>query len=358
MTYKEIRQLIEDQPVLWVDLQMSIKEACQAVFIKNDLSLLLIRKSPTSHIVSGVFDDTDFTAFLPYLFHCDEMNEEVAFFQTPDIIMNLKDQILMKFISDIKMKNTFTIITADICLSEVAKIFGMGIYHVIAEEANCSKVIGIMRDLNIEYSNVVSIGDDKPVIEAIEMMLDFHKNILGSISILDIKNAIKFKLKSLFKATCSRFLSVIKYEQDLKNGKDITPCLLITENLTLAYVIAKFVATGSHCLWLIRDLFQPSTLVFITSSITTSPSLYQSGMNIMYKMPTFSPNSSANQIHGIMFSNLEFLKVITFTDICALIAKVVNNSFDTFQLKWRTSSTNSSPSFNSNKISSQDIFKE
>ncbi|KAG4304350.1 hypothetical protein PORY_002325 [Pneumocystis oryctolagi] len=398
----KIRQLVENQPVFWINAHTAAEEACQ-IFAQKEPSLLLIRKSPSSHSICGILDDTDFVSFLPYCLGFDEANENNSFFQVPVSVTEEKkkeEPCFGKRIMNIGMKSTFTTVSADTCLSEVSGIFGAGILHVAVKDMKYSQIIGVvsqqqfikflwdnynsffmlenvfhmtMRDFNIGHSNIVSIGGDKLVIEAIEIMqkglgrngvfsiavIDFHRNVLGSISIMDIKYAIKFGLESLFKTTCAHFLSVIKYEQGLKDGKDSAPHFFVTENSTLSYVIAKFVATGCHSLWLIRDFSQPSTPISSASSVTASPYLLsQPCTNTLSTTPTAVSPISSTQMHGVMFSNLEFLRVITFTDICALIAKIVNNSFDTFQVKWRrASSSSSSMGFNCNKASLRDTLK-
>ncbi|KTW31672.1 uncharacterized protein T551_00933 [Pneumocystis jirovecii RU7] len=71
-----------------------------------------------------------------------------------------------------------------------------------------------------------------------------------------------------------------------------------------------------------------------SSAITSPYLLSQSSINTLSITSTLtSLISLSNQIYGIMFSNLEFLRVVIFTDISTLIAKAAKNSFDTSQIQ-------------------------
>ncbi|CCJ31272.1 unnamed protein product [Pneumocystis jirovecii] len=119
-----------------------------------------------------------------------------------------------------------------------------------------------------------------------------------------------------FGTTYVNSLSVIKYKQGLKDRKDSAPHFLITINSTL-------------------DFSLPSISMSTASSDITSPYLLsQSSINTLSITSTLtSLISLSNQIYGIMFSNLEFLRVVIFTDISTLIAKAAKNSFDTSQIQ-------------------------
>ncbi|KAK9248334.1 hypothetical protein V1506DRAFT_529658 [Lipomyces tetrasporus] len=194
-----------------------------------------------------------------------------------------------------------------------------------------------LQELGIGSNSVISIAGDKLVIEALEKMhnesvsslavVDSDRNLLGNISIVDVKHLTKSTSAHLLQATCLQFLTVILTDRGLENGgKDSYPVFHVTPLSTLAHTIAKLVATKSHRMWIVQapnhqTFSSPSTPSSGTptpapASLATSPHSQQQSPTSPSLMPVPPTQYSATRGLGGKLTG-----VISLTDILSLLAK-------------------------------------
>lgn len=113
-------------------------------------------------------------------------------------------------------------------------------------------------------------------------VLDNSYNVIGNISVADVKLLTKSSSLPLLRNTCIHFISVILSTRGMYEGKDSFPVFHVTPMNTLAHTVAKLVATKSHRMWITNPV-SPS------SSGPPTPSL-----NTATLVPTISHNSSVS----------------------------------------------------------------
>jgi CBS domain-containing protein len=117
-------------------------------------------------------------------------------------------------------------------------------------------------------------------------VVDNSSNVVGNISVVDVKLLTKSTSLPLLRNTCIHFVSYILSNRGMENGKDSFPVFHVTPMNTLAHIVAKLVATKSHRLW-VTEPISPS------SSGPPTPSLHTATL-----VPTSSHSSSLSSSSG------------------------------------------------------------
>ena len=123
-------------------------------------------------------------------------------------------------------------------------------------------------------------------------VVDNSSNVVGNISVADVKLLTKSSSLPLLQNTCIHFISVILSTRGMYEGKDSFPVFHVTPMNTLAHSVAKLVATKSHRLW----VTEPSSPF---SSGPPTPSL-----NSATLVPTSSHSSSISSASGQNHANI------------------------------------------------------
>jgi CBS domain-containing protein len=84
-------------------------------------------------------------------------------------------------------------------------------------------------------------------------VVDSQKMLVGNISIVDVQYVARTSSAHLLRSTCAHFLSVIKFEQGVRDGQDQVPVFAVYPTTTLATTIAKLVATRAHRMWIVGN---------------------------------------------------------------------------------------------------------
>jgi CBS domain-containing protein len=187
---------------------------------------------------------------------------------------------------------------------------------------------------------VISISADSRVLVALETMtsrgissiavVDSQKLLVGNISMVDVQYVARSSSAHLLRATCAHFLSVIKFEQGVRDGQDQVPVFAVYPSSTLAGTVAKLVATRAHRMWIVGN-DSPATISANTSgnnsASNTAPStpstphlpLYPSGPATSHVAhPSAPPLGSTPP--NLMMGKLS--GVVSLTDILNLYARV------------------------------------
>lgn len=193
-------------------------------------------------------------------------------------------------------------------------------------------------------SRVISIQGEEQVIMALYKMhterissiavVDHQGNLLGNISVTDVKHVTRTSQYPLLHNTCRHFISVILNSRGLEMGKDSFPIFHVYPSSSLARTLAKLVATKAHRLWIVQPENSPaSTPSSLISSSPQSVSMNtqlsggehdvpgRSGSPISVK--SLEENSPANStpLFEKEYRTGKLIGVVSLTDILGLFAR-------------------------------------
>jgi len=159
-------------------------------------------------------------------------------------------------------------------------------------------------------------------------VVDHQKLLVGNISLTDVQYVARTSSAHLLRATCAHFLSVIKFEQGVRDGRDVVPVFAVYPTTSLASTVAKLVATRAHRMWIVGNDANsaispvgstPSTplVPHVPSHPATMPS--PPPMYAGHSHPQSTPPLSATP-SSLLLGKLQ--GVVSLTDILNLFARV------------------------------------
>ena len=155
-------------------------------------------------------------------------------------------------------------------------------------------------------------------------VIDSQKMLVGNISIVDVQYVTRTSSAHLLRSTCAHFLSVIKFEQGVRDGQDQVPVFAVYPGTTLAGTVAKLVATRAHRMWIVGNDHLPGTVSPPMSSTSNTSSSNPSTPHLptatphMGISPTSAPLGATSP--GLMMGRLQ--GVVSLTDVLNLFARV------------------------------------
>lgn len=306
--------MVQPEKLVFVEGDTPVEKAFDKL-VENHFTSLPVRTAPEHKSVSHSFDYADLNAYLLLV-----MGYVDAADTTPQALENVKkarsgQPVPVNFVAGLGAKDPFICVPGDSTLSTAVEILGSGVHRfAVTEGPGSDAVIGILSQRRtVRYiwengrlfktleplfqtpltelglaqpnPNVLTIGGDEYVIAALRKMnaqnvsslavVDPAHNLLGNISVVDVRLVSKSSQSHLLKATCSQFLSVILNARGLEDGKDSFPVFHVTPQTSYGRTIAKMVATNAHRLWVVQPDVpspQPSTPSGQSSSFSHSPS--------------------------------------------------------------------------------------
>ncbi|AOW05541.1 protein SDS23 [Yarrowia lipolytica] len=306
--------MVQPDKLVFVEGDTPVEKAFDKL-VENHFTSLPVRTAPEHKSVSHSFDYADLNAYLLLV-----MGYVDAADTTPEALENVKkarsgQPVPVNFVAGLGAKDPFICVPRDSTLATAVEILGSGVHRFAVTEGPASDaVIGILSqrrtvryiwengrlfktleplfqtpltDLGLAQPNpnVLTIGGDEYVIAALRKMnaqnvsslavVDASNNLLGNISVVDVRLVSKSSQSHLLKATCAHFLSVILNARGLEDGKDSFPVFHVTPQTSYGRTIAKMVATNAHRLWVVQPDVpspQPSTPSGQPASKTHGPS--------------------------------------------------------------------------------------
>jgi len=160
-------------------------------------------------------------------------------------------------------------------------------------------------------------------------VVDAQKLLVGNISIVDVQYVARTSSAHLLRSTCAHFLSVIKFEQGVRDGQDQVPVFAVYPTTTLAGTVAKLVATRAHRMWIVGNehssgSMSPGSATPATSNtVPASPStphvpLHQTPATQHIPSTTNPPLVPTSP--SLMMGRLQ--AVVSLTDILNLFARI------------------------------------
>ncbi|KAK9470498.1 uncharacterized protein V1510DRAFT_422870 [Dipodascopsis tothii] len=287
-----LSKLVSNDRLVYIDGSLPV-EAAYEKMIEHSFTSLPVKGRPDREVLTEAFDYAGIstllllvTGHLKATTHVANLDEYVqrarAGFDVP-----------VSFVLSLGAKEDLIALGESDPLLTAVEHFGRGVHRLIVSKSRSSTaiadVVGILsqrrvlryfwdnarafpsleglmqtpiQDLDIGSAAVISIAGDALVIDALQTMaresitsiavVDHDANLLGNISIVDVKHLTKSTSAHLLEATCLQFLTVILTDRGLENGKDSFPVFNITPQSTLAHTIAKLVATKAHRMWIVQ----------------------------------------------------------------------------------------------------------
>ncbi|RPA75568.1 hypothetical protein BJ508DRAFT_418050 [Ascobolus immersus RN42] len=364
----KISELLHEQKLRFVYQDTTVESACHTL-IEHNISSVPVLASANDETVVGTFDYSDLNAFL--LLMVGLYNPEEADPESGEILSSFNDlaakartgsSIPVKLVKDLSKKDPFVTLEEDETLGKAVELLGGGVHRIAVTRAGAEakgKVVGILsqlavvkwfweharyypsvetllaanlRDLNIGSPNVISIHGDRKVSDALTLMntesisslavIDSHSNVVGNISVADVKYLTRASSIPLLRTSCLQFLGIILNDRGLNDGKDSYPVFHVTRLSTLSHTIAKLVATRSHRMWLVEPP-SPNNSNPPTPSLThASPVGSAPNTTIPYASPSSpSPLSAASAAASARITSGSLIGVVSLTDILNVIAR-------------------------------------
>ncbi|GME71040.1 unnamed protein product [Ambrosiozyma monospora] len=376
-----LAELVEKSKLITIDAQLSVEQAFETL-VNNGLTSVPVEEYPQD-LNCLTFDYADLNTYL--LMVLNKLKPETLlnapFEPKEDLVKLIKkaqsgEQVPVKFVISLTTKNPFIKLNETDTLSTVVEILGSGVHRIAITKEN--KMTGVLsqrrlvkflwdnarrfpsmepllssslKSLNIGSSNVITIFGDQLLIEGLMKMhnlaisslavVDRNYNLLGNISVTDVKLVTKSSQSNLFYKSCLHFISVILNSRGLESGKDSFPIFHVTSSSSLGRTIAKLVATKSHRLWIVKpEGSSPAASISSsiqpdTASIATPSKMMQSPVPSsmpMHSSPSAS-TSSFNEISGAgtvdkdSRSSGKLVGVVSLTDILSVLAKTLGKDY-------------------------------
>ncbi|WEW55400.1 cell separation during budding [Emydomyces testavorans] len=294
-TQISVGELVNTEDCHFVEADMTIEDATNRL-IECGASFLLIRESPEQTLAIGTFDYADLNAYLLLVIGIMKPDDEYAA-SLEELGRKAREgrKILLREVKNLRPKDPVTKLPPNAKLTKAVEVFGGGVHSVVVAQENTSEVLGIfsqwrlvrflwenarsfpvieqlypqpLRELGLGSQHVISINGDRPLCHALELMnnegissvavVDNQFNVVGNISVVDVKLLTKSTSLPLLRDTCIHFISVILSTRGLNEGKDSFPVFHVNPQSTLAHTVAKLVATKSHRMW-VTDPQSPSS---------------------------------------------------------------------------------------------------
>lgn len=371
--------LIETNKLIFVPGSLSVEEAFNTL-VRNQLNSIPVEAFP-GDMDCLTFDYNDLNSYLLLVLNKIQVNNQ----KVTEECQNGKPVPVGEVVK-LTPKNPFYKLPETETLITVMKILGSGVHRVAICNPEMTFVKGILSQrrlikylwdnsenfasletlfnyslqdlqvgvLNSQYkptsrqSRVISIHGDEPLIMALYKMhverissiavVDNQYNLLGNISVTDVKHVTRTSQYPLLHKPCRHFISVILNSRGLETGKDSFPVFHVYPTSSLGRTLAKLVATRSHRLWIV----QPPECILASQASGTS-SISQSNSNNTtiptstdpqsqsQLSPTTSNNSTINNpspssnLFEHEYRSGKLIGVISLTDIINLFVRVTTD---------------------------------
>lgn len=288
-----LSQLIEQNKLIFINGSISVEEAFNTL-VKHNLTSLPVEKFPDD-MDCLTFDYNDLNSYLLLVLNKITVNNAEVTRQC-----QLGQPVPVGEIVKLTPKNPFYKLPEQENLSTAMMILGSGVHRVAITNQENTKIKGILsqrrlikylwdnarsfqnlehlfqktlKDLKIgvldthakpttRQSRIISIQGDELLIMALFKMhterissiavIDHQGNLLGNISVTDVKHITRTSQYPLLQNTCLHFISVILDKRGIEMGKDSFPIFHVYPTSSLARTIAKLVATKAHRLWIVQ----------------------------------------------------------------------------------------------------------
>lgn len=265
------------------------------------------------------------------------------------------EEVPVDFIIKLHPKNPFLKFKESDNLLKAVDAFGNGVHRVaIVDNHNHNKITGVLSqrraikflwenarrfpslefllsstllELKIGSTRPLTIQGDQPLIEALQKMfdedvsslavIDKNKQLVGNISIVDVKNVSSTKNSHFLFKPVTTFISYNLSQKGIEKGQDLFPIFHVNQQSSLGRVIAKLVATQSHRLWIVESRTSAHYASTSGASGQPNPSTVETALSSAEAAAAAASASSLSQDGG---RPGKLIGVVTLTDILGLFA--------------------------------------
>ncbi|KAI1332212.1 hypothetical protein F5Y16DRAFT_394285 [Xylariaceae sp. FL0255] len=342
-----IGELTDSNDVYRTHLDTSVEHATMLLVKNTAQNVVLVYESPQSTQPVSTFDYSDLNAYILVVVGLGHPTPELVGLYD-DIAQRAQAQasIPLRDIQPVLRKETLVTLQGDEDLARAIEVFGSGIHRILVANHH-SDIVGVlsqmalveffwnegvhfrtidelypklMHELGIGSQQIIAVNADSPLTEALSLMsqegltsvavVDNALNVVGNISVADVKLLVNATSLPLLHNSCMHFISVILTERGTENGQDSFPVFHVNPYSMLAHTVAKLVATHSHRMWLVES---PSPSNSVPSTPTLGPSVLVS--NNTNSSTPIHPSVTGSHLSGRLTG------VVTLTDILNLFAR-------------------------------------
>ncbi|KAI0765772.1 hypothetical protein BC629DRAFT_1293340 [Irpex lacteus] len=309
------RELI-DSPIVTMDSEASVEDACEALLTKNVTCIAINRvsaDSPHDAPFLGLFDYPDVNAFLTLAAtrHRWSPEELRGRPRTEEIIAAARaGRVPVRLVSNLSEKNPLEVLPHDATIVSLLTVFSRGTHRVLIRapapsndflgfvsdksllewftaNAQSSSSLGAYASIPLSnlalpslylYTSVIATKASDTVLDAMRLMSDYGVSsiavieeeggrMLSAVSVTDIgKIVVPSQSSQILSTPLHQFISLIKEPDGSTDGVDKYPVYSVTPNNTLLYTMQKILATNSHRLFVSDD--QPVSSPLGTGSLS------------------------------------------------------------------------------------------
>ncbi|KAI3634856.1 hypothetical protein MIR68_007237 [Amoeboaphelidium protococcarum] len=281
----KVSELVKDQKPVVIDSEMKVEEAAM-ILVENSISSAPVYNAKKKAYV-GMFDYQDLVAYLLKV-HEEKTIKEGEELKISEAVrrgMSNHGMVEVKLVSDLSDNNPFYTITHDTSLREVMSVFSQDIHRVVVMKE--SELIGVLTqsnvmahlfknagnqlpafrkslsELKVVNESIQSIAAESSTWSAMSLMhknkrtslpiLDKNGSIVGSVSLSDIKYALKRYNFTLLHKPVFQFVQYVRNAQGVEAGQDRFPVFEVGQNDHLSLAVGKMVATRAHRVWVVNQ---------------------------------------------------------------------------------------------------------
>ncbi|CUS21263.1 LAQU0S02e09758g1_1 [Lachancea quebecensis] len=371
-----LSQLIEQNKLTFVDASISVEEAFNTL-VRHNLTSVPVEQFP-GDMNCFTFDYNDLNSYLLLVLNKIQVND-------PQVARDCQmgKPVPVGKIVKLTPKNQFHKLREVDNLTTAMSLLGSGVHRVAITDTASTQIRGVLsqrrltkylwdnarqfsnlqpllnsslKELGIgvlnshtaptsRQSRVISIQGEEQLIMALFKMhterissiavVDHQGNLLGNISVTDVKHVTRTSQYPLLHNTCRHFISVILNSRGLEMGKDSFPIFHVYPSSSLARTLAKLVATKAHRLWIVQpensgssnsssSLTAPSPQPIpintqVSSSDHENPG--RSGSPISVKSLEESSPTTSTPLFEKEYRTGKLIGVVSLTDILGLLAR-------------------------------------
>ncbi|KAI0760611.1 hypothetical protein C8Q74DRAFT_242298 [Fomes fomentarius] len=393
---------IIDSPVVAVDAEMTVEDACE-LLLSKDIVCLAVKTpqnaSPGLSPFHGLFDFADVNAFLTlaatrHKIRMEELREKPRVQEILDAAREGKVPVYL--VSNLSEKNPLEVLAHDATIISLLTIFARGAHRVLIQAppspGTPPSYLGLVSDRSLLswftnfaqrtppllrflsvplaslslpslylYTSVVAAKASDRVLDAMRLMSeegvssvavvdDETGGLLSAVSVTDIgKVVVPAQSNQILGTPLQQLVATIKEPDGSTDGVDKYPVYSVTPNNTLFYTMQKFLATNAH-------------RVFVTeeSALSGSPTTFTSATpnNLCGIVSVVDGTSSClPQLYSIPLPTYAHRSYYSVLSLFARLANIQDVDPTRMQRHRRASSTSSSEGPNSPRRSSGDLAR-
>lgn len=405
----QVNEITDPVEVRFVELDTSIEETTKLLIRSGAPNVVLVRESHKTKTAIGTFGYDDLNAYLLLVLGLSKPDEAAV--QLAERARGGETLPLSAVIDHLGPNETPAFLPHTADLTKAMEVLGGGAHRVIINKEGTSEVVGLLtqlrlvrffwenhqnfasteklyslhlKELELGRKEVLSINGDKPLSDALLLMLtegisslpvlDAQKNVVGNISHVDVRLLTDTSAIPLLSMSCIHFIGVILSERGVQDGKDSYPVFHVTPFSSLAHTVAKLCATRSHRMWIV-DAPSPASSVPPSPGVHTVVPPFSLANNGAGASAREQPHQTPHQTSGAPVANPHVAVsagqlpgagmsgglsgVVSLTDVLNLFAKASglapNDPEEARRRRRRSSSSSLRPSMDSLRPSGEAI---